>query len=159
MIFDDLSKKITQTGQDAAQKAKDLAEITRINMQVDAQQKAVNEFCMHLGSKYFELYSDNPDEHLADICAKIKTAVDLIAELKGQIENIKRRKNMSVQTSGETCPNCGNPIAEGAAFCGGCGWKVERSPKSETQDRKICPNCGGALPADSLFCSNCGQKV
>lgn len=34
------------------------------------------------------------------------------------------------------CPQCGNPLSEGSAFCGKCGWKIEQEnpvPPPETK--------------------------
>lgn len=52
------------------------------------------------------------------------------------------RCGVDVDDSFETCPNCGNNLAE-----------------SQTPVKSLCSNCGQPLNEDAEFCSNCGEKV
>jgi hypothetical protein len=59
------------------------------------------------------------------------------------------------------CPQCGNNIKDGAAFCGNCGWAV---PVIAVQEvvipiEKKCASCGTVLKDEAQFCPNCGQAV
>ncbi|MBQ7559816.1 MAG: SPFH domain-containing protein [Synergistaceae bacterium] len=45
------------------------------------------------------------------------------------------------------CPNCGQPVINGAKFCPNCGARL------------ACPNCGNALIPGAKFCPNCGNKI
>ena len=45
------------------------------------------------------------------------------------------------------CPNCGQPVINGAKFCPNCGARL------------VCPNCGNALIPGAKFCPNCGNKI
>lgn len=51
----------------------------------------------------------------------------------------------------KTCPSCGQPIADGAKFCGSCGQAVPNETPAS-----FCPNCGEKLPAGANACPNCG---
>ena len=51
------------------------------------------------------------------------------------------------------CPNCGNKLPEGAAFCSGCGAKIQASASD------VCATCGVKLPEGAEFCINCGTAV
>lgn len=51
------------------------------------------------------------------------------------------------------CHNCGNKLPEGAAFCGGCGAKIQASAP------KVCTACGMELPDGVEFCIGCGKAV
>ena len=53
---------------------------------------------------------------------------------------------------GEVCANCGEPLAEGQAFCARCG--MPRAPKKRT-----CGNCGAELADGQSFCARCGQPA
>ena len=45
------------------------------------------------------------------------------------------------------CPNCGQPVPQGANFCPNCGYKL-----------KWCPN-GHVVPQDAKFCPVCGAQI
>ncbi|WP_313164985.1 zinc ribbon domain-containing protein [Sedimentibacter sp.] len=51
------------------------------------------------------------------------------------------------------CPNCGNKLPEGAAFCSGCGAKTQASAPG------VCTACGAKLPEEAEFCIGCGAAV
>lgn len=51
-------------------------------------------------------------------------------------------------SSAATCPKCGAALAPSAAFCGGCGSKVEIGA--------VCPKCQAPVPAGMKFCGQCG---
>lgn len=46
------------------------------------------------------------------------------------------------------CTNCGQPLKDGASFCGECGAAVRH-----------CPRCGQLLRDGSVFCGQCGATV
>ena len=51
------------------------------------------------------------------------------------------------------CPNCGNKLTEGSAFCSACGAKTQDSAPS------VCAACGAKLPEGADFCIGCGAAV
>jgi hypothetical protein len=51
------------------------------------------------------------------------------------------------------CPNCGNKMLDDAAFCGGCGAKMQASAPN------VCTACGMELPNGAEFCIGCGKAV
>src|SRR5277367_5008201 len=46
------------------------------------------------------------------------------------------------------CTKCGQPLIDGATFCGQCGAAV-----------KHCPKCGQMLKDGAHFCAECGAAV
>lgn len=52
------------------------------------------------------------------------------------------------------CENCGVKLPEGAAFCGACGAKVQKSSPAG-----ICGSCGVKLSEEVAFCPHCGAPV
>ena len=48
------------------------------------------------------------------------------------------------------CPNCGNSVMAGSAFCPVCGAKVPELRK--------CPRCGEVMAPGTQFCTKCGFK-
>lgn len=51
------------------------------------------------------------------------------------------------------CPNCGNKIAKGMAFCSSCGTKIQ------TNAPGVCTACGATLPEGAEICIGCGKAV
>ena len=49
------------------------------------------------------------------------------------------------------CSRCGAVLSEGAAFCSGCGERVESK-----ESLPFCVQCGSEIPEGAQFCSNCG---
>lgn len=61
------------------------------------------------------------------------------------------------------CCNCGNELAEGAAFCTECGTKVANNDCDPFVSgthilEKACPKCGERMPEDMFYCLNCGYQ-
>lgn len=52
------------------------------------------------------------------------------------------------------CPKCGYQNHDDAAFCSGCGTKLEKQ-----SDKKICKKCGYENKLDASFCGGCGTKL
>ena len=49
------------------------------------------------------------------------------------------------------CKQCGNEIANDAAFCPNCGTATKEAPAAT-----VCANCGNAVPAGAVACPTCG---
>ncbi len=47
------------------------------------------------------------------------------------------------------CPRCERANPEDAAFCAGCGARLER----------VCPACQRANANDAAFCNGCGERL
>lgn len=62
-----------------------------------------------------------------------------------------RKHAPSVVQAGAYCPQCGNPLAVGARFCGVCGLDMTPRPR-------FCPQCGEPLAEEARFCGKCGKE-
>ena len=74
----------------------------------------------------------------------------------GTDNDINARRCISCGTqlsnaSGSVCPQCNNPVAPGAAFCGSCGMRLAPS--------NVCSRCGTQLSPGVKYCPACGQKA
>jgi len=54
-----------------------------------------------------------------------------------------------------SCPQCGQPLREGAQFCDNCGASLASSPSPVS----VCAACGADLREGAKFCASCGQAV
>ena len=57
------------------------------------------------------------------------------------------------------CTNCGNPVADGMAFCVNCGTKVTAPAPAPAPAVRTCPGCGNVVADGMAFCTNCGTKM
>ena len=95
-FLDDLSRKLTQVGQEAASQTKVFAETTRINAKISDEERQLNAMFMQLGRNYFDANKDDPTAAFADTINNIKDAIHRIEVYRG---DIRRARGMV------TCPN------------------------------------------------------
>lgn len=148
-FFEDLGKKISQTGQGAVQKAKDAAEILKLNGLVSDEEKRINAIYTEIGKKYFEIHADDCEAVLVGMINSIKASKDKIDEYSEQIKQLK----------GVTkCPNCRADVQNGSPFCSFCGVKLGITAPS-MPNITFCTNCGNKIEDNAAFCTNCGTKL
>ena len=148
-FFEDLGKKISKTSQGAVQKAKDTAEILKLNGMISDEEKRLNTLYAEIGKIYFEIYAQNCEPQFKDIVNQIVESKNKITEYSEQVKKLKGLVS---------CPKCGAGIQPGSPFCSNCGTRLEVA-NNPTQTGKVCSNCGSMVTADSLFCTNCGTKI
>ena len=86
----DLGGKLQDVTETAADKAKDLAEITKLNSAISAEEKQIKEYYIEIGKLVFEEFKDKPDSPVAEYCNKILVCQQNIEELKQKIAEIKQ---------------------------------------------------------------------
>lgn len=111
-FFDELGKKISQAGQSAVQKGKELADIARINSAVSDEERKIDDNYREIGKLYCSLRGENPDVDFAAMIAAIRESEGKIVEYKQQIKDIK---------GVVCCEKCGAEVSSNAAFCSACG--------------------------------------
>lgn len=150
-FLDVLGKKITQTGQDVVQKTKDTAEVIKYNSMISDEERRITEFYTQIGKTYVDLHADSYEVPFTEMINGIKDAQAKIAEYREHI----------IQVKGVfSCPNCGEELQLGAAFCSACGTKIEKKENSATPDSnaRYCQSCGAPMQEGYVFCINCGAK-
>ncbi len=88
-FLDKIGKKIGDVAGSATDMAKDFAETTKLNSEISAEEKQINQWFLEIGKLIFENEKENPDSVVAELIAKIKTSQQSIEELKRKIEEIK----------------------------------------------------------------------
>jgi len=124
-FLNDLGKKIGGVAEVAADKAKDLAEITKLNYEISAAQKQIDNGYLEIGKQVFAQEKDNLESPVAELCGNIIAAQQTIAELDAKIKQIKSEAQTNANTASEVsskkfCTSCGTDVA-GGKFCPGCG--------------------------------------
>lgn len=148
-FFDDLGKKISQAGQSAVQKTKDMTDIARINSAISDEEKKVSNNYHQLGVLYVAKHPADYESDFAELIAGIKASEGKISDYKQQIQNIK----------GVTrCEKCGAEVSNNAAFCAACGAPVPKPAQSEPEVA-YCPACGAMVAKNAKFCAACGTPM
>lgn len=111
-FFDDLGKKLSQAGQSAAQKTKEIAETAKLNSQISDEEKKINDYYLQIGKLYVSLHDENHEADFDTLISNLHESENKVKECKQQIKDIK---GVAV------CEKCGAEIANGSAFCSVCG--------------------------------------
>lgn len=127
-FFDELSKKISQAGQTAVQKGKELADIAKLNSAVSDEEKRIDDNYREIGKLYTSLHGENPDVDFAAMIAAIHESESKILEYKQQIKDIK---------GVVCCEKCGAEVSSNAAFCSTCGAPMPVVKPVETQEEPV----------------------
>lgn len=118
-FFDELGKKITQTGQDAVKKTKDMAEIAKLNNSISSEHGRVHTLMYELGKAYFEANRDDETSPYAEQMKLIKQSFAKIHEYNNEVKKLKGVRQ---------CEQCGAEISASAIFCTLCGAKQTQAP-------------------------------
>lgn len=158
-IFDGIGKKISQTGQDAIRKTKDMAEVAKLNSFISDEEEKVHTYLYEIGKSYYE---DNQGSSLSVYLDKMNMVTNSLARIEELNNEIRRIKNIQI------CSQCGAQIAAESTFCSSCGAKIELvgqktanvlDSESENLQPRLCPSCGQEVKATSAFCPTCGTKI
>lgn len=140
--------KMTQT---AISKSKEMAEVTRLNMEINTYNQNIKDISTKIGEYVLENGLLKEDETVAAF-------IEQVAAIKSNIEANQAKmlevKNISI------CSKCGAEVQKTSKFCDKCGNempKAEEAPAAEPV-QNVCKNCGQALDAGAAFCGNCGTK-
>lgn len=148
-FFDDLGKKLSQAGQTAVQKTKEVTDIARTNAAIGEQEKRIAEIYSEIGKLYVMKYPSGGDEEFQVLLERLRDAENKIIEFRKQIQEIKGVVR---------CEKCGAEVAGNSAFCNSCGAKMTVTPISVADiDSVICPSCGASVDKSSRFCTSCGK--
>lgn len=123
-LFNKLAETITDTSKVVAQKAKDVAEISKIHSQISVEENRINAAYLSIGKRFYEENAGEVMEAYINDFSVINESKAKIQQLKDQLTQIKGVLN---------CPSCGAEVPCTAAFCSACGAKiVVPEPKEET---------------------------
>lgn len=150
-FLDEFGKKFTKTSQSMAKKAKEVAEVSNLKLQIKDEERALRGNFAELGEKYYALHSEDAQAELAESVEKVmagKRKISLLEERIAQIENER------------VCPNCSTKLPEKGMFCPACGTKYPEAEEEEEAavDYHTCAKCGAQVMENESFCTKCGAK-
>lgn len=144
--------KFNQLTKSAVSKSKEMAEITRLNMDISNNEQKLKELAVQVGMSVVDRKLLLEDEQIAELAAQIETLRESIAKNQALIQEIR---NINI------CANCGAEVSRTSKFCDKCGSPMDRSAleTSAAGAVPVCPECGEQLEPGALFCTNCGTKL
>lgn len=147
--------ELKKTGQEAAGKAKDLAEVTKLQLAQKEQERKLEQLYAQLGKNFYEKAVQEERAEFPDLLQSITQTLEEIEACKEQQLLIK---------GGVRCATCGTLIETDVMFCPNCGAQKElpKEPETASADvepgKIVCPNCGKQVDPRA-FCAFCGTKL
>ena len=133
-LFDNISKKVSETAKAAARKSGDIVEVTKLNMNIGAEEDKIKRVYSDMGRIVYESYSGDEEipENLKALCEKVDTYHKNIEEMKQKILELRHIK---------ACPACGMELGMEMTFCFKCGEKQPVVQVQEEQCEEKCCEC------------------
>ena len=119
-FFEDLTKKAKSVASVAADKAKDAAELTKINVAIAGEQREIDKTYRTIGEWFV-------NEYEGEIPDAVRELVEAVNSSKAKIAELEASKPVKEETAPEVVPEKACPI---------CGAK---------SDSKFCPQCGAPM--------------
>lgn len=117
-VFDNLTKKVTDTAKAAAKKSSELVEVTKLNINIGAEEDKIEKVYADIGKMTYASFArgEQISEAYKVNCEKIKSFEDNVNKMKQKILELKNTK---------LCLGCGEELELSIAFCSKCGTKQE----------------------------------
>ena len=152
-FLDGVKGKISKASYSTVQRAKDMSELTKLNIAITESETKITELYSEIGYLIYEAYRENP-------ITEVEKQMTQISELKEAIEvcNIQ----IKALNAGNSCPRCGAKIKSAMIYCSNCGLKLKTSDENvnpESDNTLICSKCGEPLEPGNVFCTKCGNKI
>lgn len=141
--------KFSRMTQSAVSKSKELAEITKLNLNISNSEEEIKAVHRNIGAYVAEHQLLREDEYICGQLEKAEELKNLIEENKKKIQDIR---NINI------CPVCKAEVSRSSKFCDKCGAPMDRSMINPDKPVRLCPECGTEIPEDAAFCGNCGAK-
>ena len=118
-FFDELSKKVKETASVAGEKAKDAAELAKINVAIAGEQREIDKDFRAIGEWFVNEYSGEIPEAVKDLVEAVAASKEKIAELEASKPGKDEPAAEEPKPALKTCPICG--AQSDSKFCPQCG--------------------------------------
>lgn len=88
-FFDNLGKKIGSAAEATASKAKEVAEVTKLNSKVNEEERTVEKLYLEIGKAIYQADKDNPESVVFELLSKVTSSLNTVEQLKAKIEEVK----------------------------------------------------------------------
>ena len=122
-VLNDFTEKAKDVVAAAADKAKGVASVTKINVAIAGEQKEIDKNCLAIGQWFVSDYDGEIPDGVKDLVDAVNASKAKIAELEAS-KPAKSEEPAAEETTeaGKPCPICG-----------------------EVSDSKFCPHCGAPM--------------
>lgn len=145
-FFEKMGETISTRGKEAAQKAKGVADLAKLNAQLGQLEGKIKTYYQIIGEKVYQKEKDQEHSGLEAEFDLINDALAEIGRIKKQISEIKGAK---------VCPECKAEVDVAFLFCPHCGAKFEEEA-APAED--VCEACGEEAAAEEA-CEACGEEA
>lgn len=80
----------------AADKTKDVAKLTKLNMELNSEKETVQKAYLEMGKLYYETHKNAPEGFFVQLCDEITLANQHIGKLSVEIDALKAGKNSDI---------------------------------------------------------------
>lgn len=149
-------EKVKQGASEAAKKAQQTVEITRLKTQISSKEKEIERNYSLIGEVVYKAFVagdlSQSENSVTEICQGIISLEQEITTLEQKIIEVRNEKECV----------CGKVVLADTKFCPGCGHKfdeiVEISASDKT-NKKTCNSCQAENEMDAKFCRDCGNNL
>lgn len=151
-IFEEIGKKISDTGQTVISGTKAMMEVSKLNGKIDDNNREIDRLFREIGQSYYMEHKDDENSDFIDIFRRID---DLKSQIKVNDDRIKLIKDSRY------CPKCGAFIDMSTLSCNKCGESIELYgvEVSENSSFASCYNCGTSVLEKDAYCRKCGTRL
>lgn len=123
-VLDNFTKRVTDTAKAAAKKSGSVVEVTRLNMNINAEEEKVRKVYSDMGKQLYEDYTEGKSvgDKILEHCVKIDEIIKSIDEMREKILELRNVK---------ACPNCGMELDIEMEYCYKCGRKQDEAETPE----------------------------
>ena len=118
-FFDELSKKVKETASVAGEKAKDAAELAKINVAIAGEQREIDKNFRAIGEWFVNEYSGEIPEAVKDLVEAVAASKEKIGALEASKPGKDEPAAEEAKPDLKTCPICG--AQSDSKFCPQCG--------------------------------------
>lgn len=152
-FFDNVGKKLSQAGQGALQKTKDMADIARLNSLIADEEKRLNNSYYQIGKLYAQLHRADCEDCFSSYITAVNESLKKIDDLKEELQALRAVAR---------CPKCGAEVPSSSMFCNACGAAMPNAAQSanaQPAESVKCSNCGTFVNKNMKFCTSCGTPM
>jgi chromosome segregation ATPase len=117
-IFENISKKVTETARAAAKKSGDIVEVTKLNINISAEEDKIKKTFTDIGKIVYDSYAKKEDmaDNFRELCKQVESYEKNIEDMKKKILELRKIK---------ICPECDTELDIEMAYCHKCGEEQE----------------------------------
>lgn len=148
--------KMKQGASEAAKKAQQTVETTRLKTQIASKEKEIEKAFALIGESVFQSYASGDwkksEREVAAYCDHISLLRQGIQALENKIKLAKNEKEC----------RCGKIVTSDVKFCPVCGFQFQdfqRPEESEEAVQVMCRSCKNYNEMDAKFCVHCGIVI